>query len=58
MVLASSIGRSCFCISRSARYREIADVLGLSETNVGTKINRLKQMMRRDIAGDVETAHG
>ena len=39
-------------------YREIADVLGLSETNVGTKINRLKQMMRRDIAGDVETAHG
>ncbi len=31
-------------------YREIADVLGISETNVATKINRLKQRMRRDVA--------
>jgi len=29
-------------------YREIADVLGISETNVATKINRLKQRIRQD----------
>lgn len=28
-------------------YREIGDVLGISETNAGTKIARLKQQMRR-----------
>ena len=31
-------------------YREIADVLGISETNVATKINRLKQRIRTGIA--------
>lgn len=30
-------------------YREIADVLGLSETNVATKISRLKQRIRAGI---------
>lgn len=30
-------------------YREIADILGISETNVATKINRLKQRIRNDI---------
>jgi RNA polymerase sigma factor (sigma-70 family) len=30
-------------------YREIAEVLGISETNVATKINRLKQRIRTDI---------
>jgi RNA polymerase sigma-70 factor (ECF subfamily) len=30
-------------------YREIADVLGLSETNVATKISRLKMRLRKDI---------
>ena len=35
-------------------YREIAEVLGLSETNVGTKLARLKQQMRRDLARDEE----
>lgn len=30
-------------------YREIGEVLGISETNVGTKLNRLKQTMRRDL---------
>lgn len=30
-------------------YREIADILGISETNVATKINRLKQRIRDDI---------
>jgi len=34
-------------------YREIAEVLGISETNVATKINRLKQRIRADI-----TDHG
>ena len=29
-------------------YREIAEILGISETNVGTKLDRLKQRMRRD----------
>jgi RNA polymerase sigma-70 factor (ECF subfamily) len=27
-------------------YREIADVLGLSESNVGTRLNRLRQHLR------------
>jgi RNA polymerase sigma factor (sigma-70 family) len=30
-------------------YREIADVLGISETNVGAKISRLKQRLRQDM---------
>lgn len=29
--------------------REIADILGISESNVATKINRLKQRIRNDI---------
>lgn len=34
-------------------HREIADVLGISETNVSTRIGRLKQRIRNDIkAGD------
>lgn len=39
-------------------YREIAEVLGISETNVGTKLTRLKQTLRRDVAPDMETKHG
>ena len=30
-------------------YREIAEILGISETNVSTKISRLKQRIRTDI---------
>lgn len=30
-------------------YREIADILGISETNAATKISRLKQRIRTDI---------
>ena len=30
-------------------YREIAAILGLTETNVATKLNRLKQRVRREI---------
>ena len=33
-------------------YREIADILGISETNVATKISRLKQRIRADMATD------
>jgi RNA polymerase sigma-70 factor (ECF subfamily) len=32
-------------------HREIAEVLGLSETNVGTKLSRLKGAMKRDLGG-------
>jgi RNA polymerase sigma-70 factor (ECF subfamily) len=28
-------------------YREMAEILGISDTNVSTKINRLKQRVRR-----------
>lgn len=31
------------------RYETIAEVLGISETNVGTKIGRIKQRLRRDM---------
>jgi RNA polymerase sigma-70 factor (ECF subfamily) len=30
-------------------YREIADILGVSETNVATKINRVKQKLRAQL---------
>jgi len=30
-------------------YREISSILGITETNVATKFNRLKQRVRRDI---------
>jgi RNA polymerase sigma-70 factor (ECF subfamily) len=37
-------------------YREIAEILGISETNVGTRLGRLKQAMRRELAAtDKET---
>jgi RNA polymerase sigma factor (sigma-70 family) len=32
-------------------YAEIAQILGLSETNVATKIARIKQRLKRDVAG-------
>lgn len=31
-------------------YRQIAEVLGISETNVATKINRLKQRIRTELS--------
>ncbi len=33
-------------------YREIAEVLGITETNVATKISRLKQLIRREMPTD------
>jgi RNA polymerase sigma-70 factor (ECF subfamily) len=35
------------------RYDTIAEILGISETNVGTKIGRIKQRLRRDLARTV-----
>jgi RNA polymerase sigma factor (sigma-70 family) len=32
-------------------YQEIADVLGISETNVATKINRLKKTIKQEFSG-------
>lgn len=32
-------------------HRAIADILGLSETNVATKLARLKETMRKDLTG-------
>ena len=29
-------------------YAEIADILGITETNVGTKINRLKRILQQE----------
>jgi RNA polymerase sigma-70 factor (ECF subfamily) len=34
-------------------YRDIADVLGISETNVATKLHRLKQRLREQAATDL-----
>jgi RNA polymerase sigma-70 factor (ECF subfamily) len=32
------------------RYDEIAEVLGITETNVGTRLGRVRQKLRRDLA--------
>lgn len=36
-------------------HREIAEVLGISESNVGTKLNRLKLAMRHKLAAEGES---
>ena len=36
-------------------YVDIAAVMGISESNVGTRIARLKQRLRRDITGETTT---
>jgi RNA polymerase sigma factor (sigma-70 family) len=36
-------------------YQEIADVLGVSETNVATKINRLKNKLKQELSGATQT---
>lgn len=36
-------------------YQEIASVLGISETNVATKINRLKNKMRQELSEATQT---
>jgi RNA polymerase sigma-70 factor (ECF subfamily) len=39
-------------------YREIADVLGITETNVATKLNRLKQRIRDGLIDADVAKHG
>lgn len=39
-------------------YREIAEILGLSETNVATKISRLKRRIRNEHAAGEKSDHG
>jgi RNA polymerase sigma-70 factor (ECF subfamily) len=39
-------------------YAEIADILGLSETNVGTKINRIKHKLRGQMLAATGVRHG
>jgi DNA-binding NarL/FixJ family response regulator len=36
-------------------YQEIAEVLGISETNVATKISRLKSKMKQEFRGTGQT---
>jgi RNA polymerase sigma-70 factor (ECF subfamily) len=35
-------------------YEEIADVVGITETNVATKLGRLKNKMRQELSGATE----
>jgi len=39
------------------RYDTIAEVLGISETNVGTKISRIKERLRRDWTAHLRKEH-
>jgi RNA polymerase sigma-70 factor (ECF subfamily) len=39
-------------------YKDIAEVLGISETNVATKISRLKQRIRADLAHEHNSTAG
>ena len=36
-------------------YLEMADVLGISETNVATKISRMKERMRQELSGSSQS---
>ena len=40
------------------RYRDIAEVLGISETNVATKVSRLKDRMRKTMGPGKGALHG
>ncbi len=33
-------------------YQEISDVMGITQTNVATKINRLKAVMKKELGGN------
>jgi RNA polymerase sigma factor (sigma-70 family) len=39
-------------------YQEIAEVVGISETNVATKINRLKSKMKQELGETVQAQSG
>lgn len=42
----------------SHSYREIGDVLGMSESNVGTRLNRLKKSLRQSVQGPSDKEQG
>lgn len=47
------LGRSLMLLSLDGlSYREIADVLGLSESNVGVKLNRIKAQLTETLKGN------
>ncbi|MEO7935290.1 MAG: sigma-70 family RNA polymerase sigma factor [Dokdonella sp.] len=51
MVQLDPLNRALLLLVLEERsYREIAEILGLSETNVATRISRLKQRIRNDTA--------
>jgi RNA polymerase sigma-70 factor (ECF subfamily) len=39
-------------------YREIGEVLGISESNVGTRLNRLKNSLRQSACGTTDQNQG
>ncbi|GGA84264.1 RNA polymerase sigma factor [Puia dinghuensis] len=39
-------------------YREIAEIMGITETNVATKVSRIKEKLKQAILTDKKTAYG
>ncbi len=39
-------------------YREIGEVIGISESNVGTRLNRLKKSLRQSVQGSSDEGRG
>lgn len=39
-------------------YREIAEIMGITETNVATKVSRIKEKLKQAILNDKETVYG
>lgn len=39
-------------------YREIAEIMGITETNVATKVNRIKEKLKRAILTDKNLVYG
>lgn len=39
-------------------YREIAEIMGITETNVATKVSRIKEKLKQAILNDKKTAYG
>lgn len=50
MIRYSPLDRALLLLYLDDRsYREIASVLGLTETNVATKLSRLKERLRKEL---------
>ncbi len=39
-------------------YKEIAEIIGLTETNVATRISRIKDILRTKFSNHQKTSHG